>query len=247
MKVINCIWELNNLGEKTAEINIEKDDVFSEQAFLDIIYDYDYIVVKVPVDLVSFNFGLSKLGFTMIETQINISKLYKNFNFEDRLIKVLYPHVRLEEIKSQTELNTLFSMISDDMFSTDRISLDLYFQSGLSSHRYKNWIKTEYENQTSIVSKIMYDDKCVGFSMDKVVSEGVYSGLLGGIFKKYQSEGFALCNGGIRFIDSHKKNKPFKKMKTAISSNNLPVVEVFNYLGYKIDNLSYVFVKHLKK
>lgn len=243
MKVVNCTWELENLGKRVLEIDVDRTDEISRDIFERLCSDYQYIVVKVPVKMIEVNSLLTSMGFVMVETQFSISKSYKSFNFDDRLIKVLYPHVRKEEISSFHELESLLYRISDDMFSTDRVYLDYNFPPGSSSHRYKNWIKTEYKNKTSVISNIMYDDSCVGFCMDRF-KDDTYLGLLGGIFKEYQSEGLALCTGGIHFMDSHKRDKPFKKIKTAISSNNMPVLEVYNYLGFKIDNLSYVFIKH---
>lgn len=244
MNINNCIWELDNLGEKVLEVNIEVSDSIILNDFKKLISDYQYIVVKVPMKMFEINTTLTSLGFTIIETQFNISKNYKSFNFDDRLVKQLYPHVRMEEIVLPKDLEMILSRISDNMFSTDRIYLDNHFSSSSSSRRYKNWIKSEFEKQSSVVSKIMYDDRCVGFGMDRLREDNNYDGLLGGIFEEYQSEGLALCTGGIRFIDCHKRQSPFKKMRTTISSNNMPVIEVYNYLGFKIDRLKYVFVKH---
>ena len=85
MKIIDCYWELKNLGEKTAEVMVEKKDSFQRDVFEDVNHKFSYVVVKVPMNMMGFNFGLSSMGFTMIETQINISKRYKKFNFEDKL------------------------------------------------------------------------------------------------------------------------------------------------------------------
>ena len=245
MKAIDCIWELKNIGEKTIEINIDKNDEIDIKEFESLFSDYQYVVVKVPMNMIEVNSLLSSMGFLMIETQISLSKKFKDFDFSDKLIKYLYPHVYMEEICSASVIDNLLDRISDSMFSTDRIYIDKHFPLGTSSHRYKRWIKSEFEAKTSVVSKIMYDEKWVGFGMERL-NDGCYSGLLGGVFEEYQSGGMALCTGGIRFIDMHKRGLTFKKLKTSISSNNVPVVEVYNYLGFKIDNLSYVFVKHNK-
>mgnify|MGYP003308450908 CR=1 FL=1 len=243
MEFIDCIWEVENLGEKVLEINFEKNDVVDSVELHQLYSDFQYVVAKVPMKMLEINHTLSSLGFVLAETQISLSKSYKSFDFDDRLIKMLYPHVRLEEIQTSQELEAIISRISSDMFSTDRIFLDGHFSKDASSQRYKNWMKSEFFKNSSTIYRMMYDEECVGFGMDRF-QNGIYTGLLGGIFKDSQSAGLALCTGGGRFIDCHKRNAPFKKMKTSISSNNMPVVQVYNHMGYKVDNLTYVFIKH---
>ena len=245
MNIRDCYWELKNLGVTVAEIEIENTDVFDLDSIVNVEDQYQYIVVKVPMGKPEFNFNLMRLGYTMIETQLNISKKYKDFNFEDRLVRSVYPHATSQQISTQDELEEILSNITPDMYSTDRIYLDKRFSHECSSNRYKNWIRTEFENKTAIIKKSFYDDVNVGYSMARVCDNGTRIGLLGGIYEKYQTMGLGILTTGLSFISAHKEKEPFKMMKTAVSSNNPPVWQLYNYLGFKIDKMAYVFVKHI--
>ena len=244
MYVIDCYWELDNFGEKVAEVVVENHDVFDRTEFQSINGNYQYVVVKVPMNMLSFNFGLTEMGYTMIETQINISKRYKDFNFEDRLVKNVYPHVSSIRISTREELEDIISKITPDMFSTDRIYLDPYFSHEVSSRRYINWMRKDFDNSKAIISRTFYDDVNVGFGFTHIDDNGTKHGLLGGIFEEYQDMGLGIMTAGLAFIAAKKNNSVFKVLRTAVSSNNPHVWQFYNYLGFKIDKMCYVFVKH---
>ena len=246
MKVIDCYWEFDNFGEKVAEVVVENHDVFDRTEFQNINSNYQYVVVKVPMNMLSFNFGLTEMGYTMIETQINISKRYKDFNFEDRLVKNVFPHVSTTRISTREELEDIISKITPDMFSTDRIYLDPYFSHEVSSKRYINWMRTDFDKGKAIIVKTFYDDINVGFSFTHIDDDGTKHGLLGGIYEEYQDMGLGIMTAGLAFIMAKKNHSEFKVLRTAISSNNPHVWQFYNYLGFKIDKMSYVFVKHNK-
>ena len=245
MKVVNCVWELQNLGERVVEITVESDDVFNRDEILRSSVGYEYVVIKVPMNKVDFNFGLSSLGYSMIETQINISKKYKDFPFDDRLVKQVYPLAEMQIIHSGVELEDSLVRMTPDMFSTDRIYLDPYFARDSSCRRYGNWIRTEFEKKTAVAIKMIYDGVEVGVGTYRVLDNGIYVGLVGGIYEEYQDNGLGLMTACLNFIAAKKYGTPFRAFKTSISSNNLPMLQLYNYLNYKVDNMSYVFVKHI--
>lgn len=244
MRIIDCIWEKENLGKNVVEIIIEGKDLFDRNQIIAQTEYYDYAVIKVPMNKTDFNFGLSSMGFTVIETQMNISKKYKLFPFEDRLVRQVYPFADMEYISSIQDFEDVYSKITPDMFSTDRIYLDSYFSRDASCRRYKKWIKTEFEEGTSDLVKLCFKGQDVGFAMLRTQADGTKLGLLGGIFEEHQNNGLGLMTAGISFIHAHKVKKPFKVMRTAISSNNIPMMQFYNYLNFKIDSMTYVFVKH---
>ncbi len=243
MKFVDCVWELKNLGRRVCEVNIEADDIFDEREIIEKTSFFDYVVVKVGMNHTDFNFGLSRLGFSMVETQLNISMRYKDFNFDDRLVKRFLPHVDEKIVTSSDDLDGIINRITPNMFTTDRIYLDPKFDKNSSMIRYSNWIKTEFQRNTSIVKEILFDGVAIGFCMQRD-KNGIISGLLGGIYEKEQSEGYGLLTACSGFLTSKKNGYPFIKMHTAISSNNYPMLQIYNYLNFKIHNMTYVFVKH---
>ena len=244
MIVVDCPWEIRNLGKKVVEITIEPDDLFDENNIKNVIDSYNYIVLKVPMNMANFNYGLCSMGFTIIETQITVSKNMKDFPFENRLIKHLYPHVSVTECKTDHDINDILSKITPNMFSTDRIYLDPFFTHEQSCMRYKNWIVDEYEKGKAEIIKIFYGSDNVGVSMGKNMDDGTHLGLLGGLYEGFQSKGLGLLSASIIHIYYKKAGKTLKQMKTSISSNNTPVFQCYNYLNYNFDEMKYVFVKH---
>jgi len=243
MRFIDCTWEIANIGHRTCEISYEIGEEFNKVELLEKTQSFEYIVVKVPMNHPVINIGLAGLGFVLIETQINISKKFKDFNFNDRLVKQLYPHVTEQIVSTEGELDVVLNRMTPNMFSTDRIYLDPYFSPETSRNRYANWVKTEFLKGSSDLKRIMYNGEDIGFFMSRE-HEGVLDGLLGGIYEGRQSEGLGFLTACSCFISAYKNNNPFKKVFTAISSNNVPMWQIYDYLQFKIDKMNYVFVKH---
>lgn len=244
MKLIDCLWEQKNIGKHTCEIIFNDKESLNKEDFNDKTNSFEYVVVKVPVNNPIINMGLADMGFLFIETQMNISKRYKDFPFEDRLVKQIYPLADIDYVQSSQEFEEIFNRITPNMFITDRIYIDPYFYKEASSQRYKNWLRTEFLRGTSDVTKMIYDGKNVGFGMERTMPDGTKLGLLGGIYEEFQLNGLGLMTASVGFIHAHKTNQPFKVIKTAISSNNIPMMQFYNYLNFKIDSMTYVFVKH---
>lgn len=242
MIVTDCYWEKDVLGCQVAEVSINLTDRLT-CTDLSPLHDYNYIVVKVPMQMVESNIVLSNMGYAMVEVQCKLSKVYNSFDFDDKLIRVLYPDVSFSEISEDVEFYSLLDSITPGMFTTDRISLDPSFGREKGCLRYKHWMEDSFKNNTASFMSIKYNDKPIGFSMYKS-ENGVIEGILGGIFEKFQSEGLGLLTPTRHFLDAHKKGTPFKKYKTSISSNNVAVWRFYNHFNFKIDQLFYVFVKH---
>ena len=243
MKIIDCYWEKNNLNKKTVEVEFAPSDTVSEETINELSLGYEYIVIKVPANRVDLNFILCKAGFTMIETQMTISKNYKDFNFEDKYISYIYDDVNFFEIESETDFNRLIGEITPDMFSTDRIYLDPQFGPIVSSQRYKNWLTSSFFKRENKFYEYLYKGNRVGFTMYKD-ENNTWKGLLGGVYENYQNEGLGMLTASSFFLYAKKKDIKMKKLVGAISSNNVPMVSIYNYLDFKLLSNNYVFIKH---
>ena len=245
MKKVDCFWEKRNLGEKVVEFVVEDSDYYDNLIFEDKIEDYDYQVVKVPVNKIDFNLGLSKLGFSLMELQMDMSVNPKHFNYELKQIKWISSFVRLTEVHNQSELDEILERIKPQMFNTDRISLDPYYGMEKGCSRYKHWVQDEFDKQTAGFIKIEYNDIHIGFVMYKIGSE--IRGLLGGIYHNYQNMGLGILTPCTLPLFVKMKQLPVNKIVGNISSNNRPVWELYEALGYKVTNPHYVFIRHQKK
>ena len=241
MKVVYCFWEKRNLGCNVAEVSVESTDHFDIKDLEDFSC-YDYVVVKVPANKMDFNFGLSQLGYSMIELQMEMQVKIKDFNYDHKNLRLISEDVDFQQIKTEDELNDILSKLTTDMFTTDRIHIDPYFGPELSRIRYVNWLKDEFERNSSVILKLFYKGMNVGFSMFR--GESNIRGLLGGIYAEYQSLGLGALTTCSLPLYIKKKNLNVKRILGDISSNNIPVWVLYEFFGYRAFNPRYVFVKH---
>lgn len=246
MKIIDCFWELKNLDRRVVEISIDKEDIFDVDEFLEGINNYDYAVVRVPANRVDINSILAELSFTFFECQYRISKSLQSFDFSNPLVKRIIPKIQFKEITDSSDLEIILSQMTENMFSSDRITLDPRLGPNYGLRRYSNWLETEFANNTSKIILAYYKNNPVGFSMYRECGNNVEA-LLGGLFEKYQALGLGILTPSILFLYSlTREEQKFDKMITSISSNNMPVIEWYNYLGFNLLNTTYVYVKHIK-
>lgn len=244
MKVTDCFWEQRNLNRRTIEISIEANDTVTEEQLKEVYKNYEYVVVKCPVRRVDINTLLSDLGFVMIECQYRISKLYQDFNPNDELLKPLLPRLSFKKAIDKEDFDLLVGNVTPGMFTTDRIALDPHFGIDDCYRRYKNWMTTEFESQKSNFLLTYCDNDPIGFAMYKKEGEAI-DYLLGGIYKKYQGLRYGILTPLQPFAYAYKdKELCFTEVKTSISSNNPRIVELYNYLNFRILTTTYIFVKH---
>lgn len=242
MKITDCTWEKENIGSNVLEIDIERGD----NHIIDIIAskndEYDYIVVKVPVNMTAFNWELGQQGFTMIETQMKYSISFKDLNCKDPYMRSVLPNVTFKEVVTAKDLNDILDNITSDMFVTDRISLDPMYGTEKGCHRYKNYIANSYKQHSAEIIQTLFKEQNVGFEMF-VVKDGICFGKLGGIYKNVQVPGLGLLTTCTPLLYTHDKYG-VNKFIPDVSSNNIPVVRLYNYIHAKLESLTYVFVKH---
>ena len=241
MQVIDCIWEQKNIGKKTLEIVIEETDLFDGKLIEQQTKDYEYVVVKVPMNMPEFNIGLCFLDFACIESQMNMGISYDAFDFSK--ISHFYNDTKYEIVDSQSDFTSVVSRIQPGMFSTDRIAIDSVFGESAGCQRYINWVTSEYQKNSSQLIKVIYKDEHVGFMLIKVMNETIHL-LLNGLYKPYQGKGLGMLTPASPMMYAKKANLPTLKEETSISSNNVPVVKLYNRLGFQILNQAYVFIKH---
>lgn len=241
MKVINCIWELANIGKRTVEIVVDPEDFFHKESFESAIADFEYAVVKVPMNKPEFNFGLSHIGFSCIETQMNMKQIVSEFDFSK--VQELYDYVDFEIVKTEQDFNSVISMITPGMFSTDRISIDPEFGHMTGCNRYTNWITTEYRNGKSSLIRVIYKKEHIGFMLIKIEGDDLIL-LLNGLYKPYQGKGLGVLTPASPLLYIKQEKMNVISERTSISSNNIPVVKLYNRLLFQIESQSYVFIRH---
>lgn len=242
MEIINCTWERKNLDSRVAEVIFSANEIFDGNKLMQLQSEYDYIVVKTPQLSFRSATGLSELGFSFIEAQIsakvNINKLNEQI-CNDKVLSRFWDCCKFDIIDSNEEIDLLLSNISNGMFNTDRIYIDPLYGPDYSSRRYRNWILAEYERGSTIL-KLYYRGTYVGFSMVRI-GGGIITGLLAGIFEKYQNAGFGMLVTAYPLCFANQANLFTGK----ISSNNMPIIKMYERFHYEWTSIEYVYVKHI--
>lgn len=242
MKIVDCKWEEKNINKKTVEITIEGTDVFDCDLLSLHTHDYEYAVVKVPMNMPSFNIGLAEMGYICIETQMNVGISMADFDFSK--VAHLYDDTRYEIVENHHDYLSVVSNIEPGMFSTDRIYIDPCFNDEIGCRRYINWLTSEYESKKSQLVKVIYQDEHVGFMLVRSENDTIDL-LLNGLYKPFQGKGLGILTPASPMMFIKKYSLPIKNEITSISSNNIPVVKLYNRLNFKLIQHTYVFVKHI--
>ena len=244
MKIIDAVWERRNLGMDVTEITLEWSDL-KEADTIEILKKRmirgHYLLVKIPVGDIAFLIKLQALGFIFLECQYNISKKLHNYASSSQL-KILpaIDQIFSEPLSEDTkEWDELCYLIGDDMYTTDRISLDPIFNLTVANRRYQNWIKDIQGNSSTVVAKIKYEEKAIGFFVESfdLHTRAVYY-MLFGLFKPYQNSGLGLS--AIHAPLKFGADREMRSIYSQISSNNKVILRSYLFWGFSIDNTSYV-------
>lgn len=239
LRIVEATWEKQNLNKNVLEVTIGKDE---PDLNLDEVNnnDVDYIVVKVSCKNSFLTEKLHAGGFVFIENQIS---LYKHISEGiPPKFNALSQKIELISITGTDDLDALLLNISDDMFSTDRIALDKRFGIRIANHRYRNWIRNEFGKENTELFTINKKDNPIGFVMASLTEHNEVNIQLGGIYTRYQSSGYGY--GIVGKPIEHYARLEKKTLKTKVSSNNMDILKIYIAMGYQIEDMEYVWVKH---
>jgi len=241
MKFIDVFWEKRNLGVNTLEIEFDDNEEIDYFTLELKLKKYDYVVAKVPVGNIKICHLLEQNGFKFMESQIFIKKKLRDYSKENDYFNKFSEKISIKQIIDKSSLEKLLSLIDEDMFNTDRISLDQYFGKKKAMLRYKNWIRDEFNDNRSELYELVYQGDKVGFFLIKDNQKDEMDGLLGGIYTKFKGWGMGLSIIQKQIEIAIERNKKYWKGK--ISSNNIPVIKLYNLYGFEIYDIKYVFRK----
>lgn len=239
MKIVNAIWEKRNLGLYCNELTIETEDTV-ETIERDVPkYEKEYTVVKIPTGQVELVYSLQKLGFVFIETLTTCYHTGEHFNL-NRIQQRILDQVKYIKMHSP-DIDFLFNEIKRGIFTTDRISVDPYFTAEQANNRYVYWLKDEL-NKGSLVYKLTYGDKDIGFFTLKRTSASEFFAFLSGNYSEYLFSGFGFCAHYFEVTEAIRLGA--KRVMTSFSSNNRGAASIHFSMGHILHKQYYVFVKH---
>jgi len=238
-------WEVRNLGSRTLEITLEKSDrpeyIAKDIENLRMQYECQYVVVKADPILHEASNILQENGYQYIESQIGLKMQREIAEKKHRFYTNIFDIASYEKITKTSDIEFVKNEIMKGIFTTDRIALDQKFGVKLANKRYANWLGDEI-NKNSCLYVVKDDGTDVAFFLNKPINNRLQYALLGGVFKSYDNKGFgALMNYCVLddFINSERKI-----METGVSSNNIAILQLHIAFGYKIRNITNVFIKH---
>ena len=248
MKIVNAEWEIRNLGVKTIEISIEKNDtLLSEKDLIATIekhirqYEASYVVVKSDSRYSAISLYLQRAGFIFMENQIDLRANRTDIaDSVEKYRKVCAgAHCRLA---NEEDIQMIFSEMERGIFDTDRVALDPYFGVKAANRRYLFWIQDELK-RGAWATIYTFEDDPIGFSLDKASANGkTIISLLGGLFNQPETRRLGAIlryAGAVGFC-----NSGFLFLKTAVSSNNLNILQLHLAFGCRITAIKNVLIKH---
>jgi hypothetical protein len=218
MKLVNAYWEEINTGLKTCEITFEKGDTFQDYLDSNIENEYKFSVVKIPVGNLTLVHQLEDIGYRYLENQMALSFEVDQLNDINPKWKRLLKGFNCKLLTTKQEIGFILNEVRENMFESDRISLDPFWEAGTSSKRYEKWITDLFEKENVRFYAIVHDDKQVGFFSMKQKMGNIQSCPIAGIYNKYKSAGYIFILTWYWLIKS--KENGSKKLVTSVSSNN---------------------------
>lgn len=237
MKIIDSVWEKENLGVTSKEVIIDmKDNIDDVENGLSAIND-QYIVVKIPASKFGIMNLVQDMGYRFVEEIISVEHDLHEVK-RNRILQRLYDSLDYREM-NEDDINTLYDEINKGMFDSDRISNDPYFSPELSARRYKNWVASMLKNG-AIPYIMSYKGEPAGFIILTTKDRIVYHSVLGGGYEKFRKTGLGMVQKEQEIV----KTLGGKLVTTNVSSNNVNQCKALLANGYTVTNINHVFVKH---
>ena len=237
MKIIDAIWEKENLGVTSKEVLVDLNDSVNDVKAGLVNLNDQYIVVKVPASLFGITALVQDMGYRFVEEMIEVEHDLHEVK-RSRILQRLYDSLDYREMTA-SDIETLYSEVDKGMFSTDRISNDPHFSAELSARRYKNWIKSML-NTGAIPYVMSYKGEPAGFIILTTKDRIVYHSVLGGGYEKFRKTGLGMVQKEpeiVRLLGG-------KFVSTNVSSNNVTQCRALLANGFTVRNINHIFVKH---
>ena len=239
MKSIDAHWEKRNLRVTCTELTCEVGDETAAVVAAATALGNEYLVVKVPAKRTDLLLEIQRLGFAVIEVALRIRRDLRTLELPATYVR--FGKDLTSHAATPSDVERVLAEVRGGVFQTDRCALDPAFAPGLAAQRYGNWIGDELERGAEIyITSFKGED--LGFSVLKDRGQGQFHGLFGALYSgnKYLALGFSV--GWTNLVVA--KQRGGRNIETAVSTNNVPAVKMNLSIGYEIQEIQYVLVKH---
>lgn len=242
IKISDAVWEKRNLGFSVYEVTVNE---YAKITELDSVLSLDSDLLYVKVHHNNFHV-IKKLlseNFVYIENQFIIQKRLRKVVVPELFTKTLRS-LETQVISSKKEFEIIFDELDKGLFTSDRFAKDENFGIKVSNLRYKNWISDMIRSGDYECNLIKTKDEKipVAFFINKYQLKIAHA-MLGGVFNDFK--GIGVGHSFIYFAMKNAIKQNCKVLKTQISSNNLPVFNIYSSIfGFEI-NGNYVVLKKI--
>lgn len=242
MIITDAFWEKRNLGIGCLEIELsETDSIKDVNEAIKLYNDIHYVVIKTPVNCKQLLWELPKNGYNFVESQLALQVSKESYRCPSYL-KIAERNTSIKRLSNEHEIKMALEYVSNDVFDSDRISLDIHFSKETAGLRYKNWVIDLIKKGQDFL-ELNVKDKPIGFFIAQNSKGRKGFAGLAGIYTKYKGKGFGtvLIKKGMDYIFEAGNDEIF----TSVSSNNKEIIKIHLMLGFEISNISYVYIKHI--
>jgi ribosomal protein S18 acetylase RimI-like enzyme len=218
-------------------------EVLSPSASLEEIYHsslgFELSTVRVPIGNLPLVHGLEAKGFRFLESQFSIEIGLSSLSAASSMQAAILRKYVLAQVRTD-EVELLQGYVKEGLFKTDRIALDPELGPELANHRYSQWIAEVASKRIASLQWLMTASeppRRAGFIMFQEDGKTV-NALLGGVFPQFQTQGAGLAMV-LRPLH-HFATQGFTNYQTKVSSNNFPVLRLYQDAGFKIHEIVYV-------
>lgn len=246
MDVIDSYWEEKNLGLRSFEIALSRQDTIIEfkQVENELINQKlaQYLVLKVPINAPDFLFGLPPLGYLFLETSFKLSLKKANYKcpryierFDKNLeVKIVHDHMGRERV---------YQEILKGIFNTDRIAIDPHFSQETASKRYVNWIDSLAQKGEPIY-EVYLQNAAIGFFILQRIDKDNVRGILTGLYEDFQNSGYGILI--MKKLNETVWENGYKTYSAHVASNNLKALRANLVFGSEIDDITYNYAKKVQ-
>lgn len=241
MKIIEATWEKRNFGCDTYEITLDRKDLHNFDAVMKELRAQNfvnaYVIIKMPVGDLKALHTLEDDGFRFMETQLSLIDHFAPLKSEAQQQTRIENVERVILPKQKEEWERVILKITPGMFDTDRISLDPKLGTEVACKRYQNWCRDLFNKSETQMSVMKVDGQEVSFGLESYdAQKNKIDSILGGVFEEFKG-----CGYGVLMMYGHSKDS--FKVKTAVSTNNLPVLKAHQHYGRVVYKEMYVLRK----
>lgn len=232
MKIVDAFWEQDNIGLKTVELTFGDGQEPLPDGLLN---GYEHAVAKVPATNLAQTHLLEAEGFRFVETQLSLGKRLREVRFDPR-VAAFAKSFAYCPVETPEGFAAICEQVGKGLFDTDRIYLDPALGPELSARRYLRWMNTMFLNPARFrffTLREQASGKDVGFVCMDLSNPEAYRGVLAGIYEDFKNAGLGFLI--IYFPLSYAREQGCSYYRTAISTNNLAVLNLYTFFAFQVE------------